>query len=213
MSTISTEGELHSYVIEADTGFAPNVTDSVCTLATCKQVIRDEAKEGDWVLGTYPRDSGEERMTYLMRVSECLTYDEYYTSGRFDFKKPENDPRGDNIYHRNESGILVQVENPPEHDDPESRKRDLKSNKVLIADKFWYFGDRGPELPPRLYEVIKGYKSDSRSGRKKPTEYLDELVDWLSERYELGVHGEPRDDSSTSCGCGSPNDTGSQKSC
>ncbi|WP_157573505.1 Nmad2 family putative nucleotide modification protein [Haloplanus natans] len=202
MSTATSNAELHSYVVAVDTGFAPNVTGGVCTLATCKQVIRDEAKEGDWILGTNPQDAGEERITYLMEVDEKITYDEYYRSGRFDFKKPENDPVGDNIYYRNDEGAIVQVENPPAHDDDECRKKDLKSTGVLVSRRFWYFGDEGPELPSSLRDkVIKGYQSSSRSGRKKPTEQLGELVEWVTERYDSGVHGEPRDRSSSSCGC------------
>lgn len=194
---------LHSYVVDTDSGFAPNTTDDICTLATCKQVIRREATEGDWVLGTNPRSHGEEGITYLMSVGEVLTYSEYFSCGRFEFKKPENDPVGDNIYYRNEEGDLTQVQNPPYHGDIKSRKKDLSSDRVLVADQFWYFGDQSPELPPSLCEnVIKGYKSSSRNGRKKPTVHLDELVEWVSERYEPGMHGTPRDESNNSCGCG-----------
>jgi hypothetical protein len=214
METKATEGELYSYVVDTDKGFAPNVTEGVCTLATCKPEIRKQAEEGDWILGTYPRDDGEERVTYLMRVGECLTFNEYYTCGRFDFKKPENDPIGDNIYYRNERGDLVQVENPPEHDDEECRKNDLKSDNVLVADRFWYFGDQGPELPPLLCDtVIKGYKSTSRSWWKKATEHLDEVVEWISERYDPGIHGEPRDSPSNSCGCGNIVETDNNGGC
>ena len=201
MSVDTASAELHSHVIAEDTGFAPNVIGGVCTLATCKQVIRREATEGDWVLGTNPRDAGEERITYLMRVDEKLTYESYYKSGRFDFKKPEEDPVGDNIYYRNDRGEVVQVENHPFHDTDACRERDRKSNHVLISNHFWYFGDQAPELPSDLRDsVIKGYKTSSRSGRKKPTKHLDALLEWITERYETGVHGKPRDGTAGSCG-------------
>ncbi|MDQ2052954.1 hypothetical protein RBH26_21155 [Natronolimnohabitans sp. A-GB9] len=212
MSTKSDSSELHSYVVSVDTGFAPNVTNGVCTLATCKQVIREEAKEGDWVLGTNPKEAGEERITYFMEVGEKLTYDQYYNCGRFDFKKPENDPIGDNIYYRNKKGDLVQVENPPAHDNDECREKDLKSNSVLVADRFWYFGDQGPELPANLREkVIKGYKSSSRPGRKKPTKYLDDLLQWITDEYDPGIYGEPRNGFTSSCTCES--DTSNDEIC
>lgn len=214
MSVQHDDAVLHSYVVATDSGFAPNTTNGTCTLATCKQVIRGEAKQSDWVLGTYPRDQGEDRITYLMRVGEVLTYDQYYSNGRFDFKKPENDPLGDNIYYQNEQGDLVQVENPPAHDDDSNRKKDKQSNSVLVADLFWYFGDQGPELPSELCEkVVKGYKSSSRSGRKKPSKHLGELIDWISERYEPGVHGEPRDNSGGSCSCRSKTNTSENNIC
>ena len=204
MSIKSNFAVLHSYVVADDTGFAPNITNGVCTLATCKQVIRNEAKEGDWILGTNPKDAGEEGITYLMEVGEKITYDEYYSSGRFDFKKPENDPIGDNIYYRNEDGELVQVEDPPAHDNDKCREKDLKSNAVLVADRFWYFGDQAPELPSDLCNsVIKGYKSNSKTGRKKPTKHLDKLLEWITDRYDPGIHGEPRDRTNSSCGCDS----------
>lgn len=202
MSTEPEGAELHSYVVSVDTGFAPNVTGGTCTLATCKQVIRSEAEEGDWVLGTNPRSADEERVAYLMRVGETLTYDEYHRHDRFTDKKAANDPVGDNIYYRNDEGELVQVENPPAHDDADCREKDRKSDCVLVADRFWYFGDRAPTLPRHLREeVVKGYGTSSRSGRKKPTEHLDELLGWIEERYEPGVHGKPRDGPEGACGC------------
>lgn len=203
MSTQPEDVVLHSYVVAEDTGFAPNTTEGICTLATCKQVIRGEAEVGDWVVGTNPEEAGEERITYLMQVGEILTYEEYYSGGRFEFKKPENDPVGDNIYHRTDDGELVQVENPPFHDSDECREKDCSSNSVLVADRFWYFGEEDPELPPRLCDtVIKGYGSSSRSGRKKPTEHLDDLLEWITDRYQPGIHGDPRDGSANSCGSG-----------
>jgi hypothetical protein len=43
---------LHSYVVARDYGFAPNPFFGVCTLATCKPLIRRIAHIGDWIVGT-----------------------------------------------------------------------------------------------------------------------------------------------------------------
>ena len=41
--------KLYSYIITRDYGFAPNPYGGMCTLATCKPVIRRKAQIGDWV--------------------------------------------------------------------------------------------------------------------------------------------------------------------
>lgn len=182
---------LRSYVMTSDRGFAPNVTGGVCTLATCKPRIRRDAKIGDWVLGTPSRSEGEERLVYLARIAEAMTYNEYYHDDRFQMKKPENDSNGDNIYYR-QDGVLTQDEKTDYHSSQSSRKRDLGTDRVLIGDVFWYFGDSGVTIPESLrHDVIHRYKTDSRRlYSKKNREALKELVEWCSLRFDPGVWGE-----------------------
>lgn len=40
-----------SYVVARDYGFAPNPFGGICTLATCKQRIRNNANVNDWIFG------------------------------------------------------------------------------------------------------------------------------------------------------------------
>lgn len=197
---------LRSYVMTSDTGFAPNVTGGYCTLATCKPRIRRNADVGEWVLGTPSKSEGQEQLTYLTRVDDAMSYDEYYRDGRFEMKKPKNDPDGDNIYYE-EEGLIVQDENAGYHTDQENRKRDLKANRVLIGETFWYFGGDGPPIPESLrHGAIRGYKSDSRRlHEKNDRDILSELVEWCSLRFDPGVRGRPAavssEESTSGSGC------------
>lgn len=195
---------LRSYVVDSDTGFAPNVTGGYCTLATCKPRIRRNADVGEWIIGTPSRSDGEARLTYLARVDEAMTYDEYYRDGRFEMKKPENDPSGDNIYYERD-GLIVQDDATTHHTDQKNRERDLGANRVLISETFWYFGGNEVLVPEALrHEVIRGYKSDSRRlHEKKDRDAIWKIVQWCSLRFDQGVHGDPSagstsDNSSTS---------------
>lgn len=189
---VADDSHLRSYVVTTDTGFAPNVSGGYCTLATCKPRVRKHAQIGDWVLGTPKKADGQAGIVQLMRVDEAMTFDEYYRDRRFDAKKPENDPNGDNIYYR-EDDILVQDKETNHHADPENRKRDLGTNRVLISDTFWYFGGSDVTIPEGLrYEVIHKYDSSNRRlYSKRNNQALKELVYWLSLRFDLGVQGQP----------------------
>ena len=76
---------LYSYKMSHDNRFAPNPLFGVLTLATCKPQLRKNAKVGDWIAGWTsshiahtPTPVGEERLIYLARVSEKLTFAEYW---------------------------------------------------------------------------------------------------------------------------------------
>jgi hypothetical protein len=96
----------YSYVVEHDTGRAPNPYFGVCTLCRCKfrkslgkpRNIVELAKVDDWIVGTggtNPRKSaGHGKLVYAMRVDEKLTREEYYADPRFAEKRVERNPRG-----------------------------------------------------------------------------------------------------------------------
>lgn len=190
---------LRSYVMTSDSGFAPNVTGGICTLATCKPRIRNDAEVGDWVLGTPSRSDGEERIIHLTRVDETLSFDEYYRDERFQMKKPENDPDGDNIYFL-ENGVLTQDENTNHHREEKYRERDLNTDRVLISETYWYFGDSGVKVPEHLrHEVIHKYKLDSRRlYSNSGVETLHGLVEWCALRLDPGSHDNGEETSSKS---------------
>lgn len=186
---VDDEANLRAYVMTTDEGFAPNPHHGYCTLATCKPRIREEANKGDWILGTPSVNDRPERMVYLMRVEETLSFDEYYHDERFEIKKPENDPRGDNIYYE-EDGVLVQDENANYHLGPEHRETDLSADRVLISQTYWYFGERYVAVPEKLRNrVIHKYDSSNRRlYSKQDTDTLRELVRWCSLRFDTGRH-------------------------
>lgn len=107
---------LHSYVIRRDYGFAPNPFHGVCTLATCKKLIRRYANVGDWVVATgsaqYNRGG---QLVCAMKISETMSFDDYWDGSRFQLKKPVmNGSRmmgyGDNIYHHGPRGDWLQAD-------------------------------------------------------------------------------------------------------
>src|SRR5687767_9007196 len=98
--------QLYLYVVDRDFGFAPNPFHGYCTLATCKPRIRARANHGDWVIGMGGLRLGATgHCIFAMRVTDTLTYDEYWRSPPHLVKRPvRNGSRrmmvGDNIYRR-----------------------------------------------------------------------------------------------------------------
>jgi hypothetical protein len=151
---------LHSYVVRYDSGFAPNPFYGYCTLATCKPKIRSAAQIGDWIVGSGSKSAHSSqagRLVYAMRVEEALSWDQYSVDARFQIKQPfrrgsRKQSCGDSIYfrttpddpwqqrdsfHSRENGEL----------DPAHVKRDTGVDRVLISQRFIYFGGDGPMLP------------------------------------------------------------------
>lgn len=148
---------LFTYKLKHDTGFAPNPFHHMCTLATCKAGIRLTKDVGDWVAGFTSAflngdPVGEERLIYLMQVTEKIGLDAYYRAPRFAVKVPRLraaccvDRAGDNIYHL-VAGKMVQADNP--HHDASNIEDDLSGEFVLIGQRFYYFGSK-PLAVPRL---------------------------------------------------------------
>lgn len=149
---------LYVYSITRDFGFAPNPFHSYCTLATCKPRIRKSAKVGDWVMGVGGSNLGDakRRCIFLMRVTEKLTFDDYWGEERFILKRPvRNGSRvqmlGDNIYHRDQHGDWIQEDS--HHSNPDGSVNELNltrdtgsTNAVLISEFFYYFGDQAVDL-------------------------------------------------------------------
>jgi len=81
--------KLFSYVVEHDTGMAPNPEGKVCTLVYCKYKKRnikqknivELAKKGDWIIGTggknKKKSSGHGTIIYIMRVDKKLKFEVY----------------------------------------------------------------------------------------------------------------------------------------
>ena len=171
--------KLYSYVVEHDTGRAPNPYFGVCTLCRCKfrkslgkpRNIVELAKVDDWIVGTggtNPRKSaGHGKLVYAMRVDEKLTREEYYADPRFAEKRVERNPRGDSEQPR---------------DVIEAREQ-----FVLISRHFYYFGTsamdiRGDFVRLGLEKRGPGFRCDFPD--------IDGFVRWI-ETQKPGKHGEP----------------------
>ena len=192
--------KLYSYVVARDYGFAPNPFYGFCTLATCKPEIRRTAIAGDWILGTGSRSRQRDaHVVYAMRVSEAMTFNEYWRDLRFRDKRPDMHASirkafGDNIYHRNDAtGRWHQVDSHHSREDgtPNCRnlEHDTRVDRVLVSDDFIYWGGHGIEIPVAFrLDVCKagpGHKC------KFPTELVAECIAWLGSLDVAGYRGDP----------------------
>ena len=99
---------LFSYVVDHDTGFAPNPYGGFCTLVHCKRKgssgrrnIVELADEGDWIIGTggQSKKSCENgRVVYIMRVDEKIPFRAYLRDPRFRGRADRVDLGDDNEY-------------------------------------------------------------------------------------------------------------------
>lgn len=186
---------LFSYVLRSDGGFSPNPFHGVCTLACCKPVIRRTARAGDLVVGLSTKSEGN-RLRFAMVISECLPFESYWLDPRFLKKKPEQVSKnrvlqvGDNCYEPIEPGSFRQ--HPSVHsqkdgsEDIRLKSWDLSGQKVLIGDRFWYFGREALTLPEGLRFLIigRGHRSTFTAEQIRATQQ------WI-ESLDQGLHGIP----------------------
>jgi len=198
---------VYSYVIEHDFGLAPNPFGRYCTLAVCKPKIRGSSKLkiGDWILGTGSKaiemSTGKKwlrrKLIYAMQVSEKITFDDYWSDPRFQYKKPKmNGSRvamfGDNFYHTDENGNWIQEDSAHSMQDGTCNqghlKKDTSSRNVLISEHFYYFGTNAPTIPNEFLEICK-----EGIGEKKfeNIQLADDFINWVTINFKTGIHGDP----------------------
>lgn len=185
---------VYSYIVNKDGGFAPNPFHGFCTLACCKPKIRASARAGDLIVGMTAR---AERVTYAMKVSVAMTFSQYWDSPRYQVKRPRHTSptkvqrMGDNIYSPDDEGGYRQLPSVHSNEDGTEhagkKQHDLNGYKVLIGDRFAYFGVEAPKLPGELAFL--------RVGRGHRCRFTNEQValvnDWFDELPQ-GVYGRPR---------------------
>ena len=188
--------KLYSYVIPRDYGFAPNPFYKYCTLATCKPIIRRCAQVGDWIAAFGPRHSlTEEKLVCLMKVSETLTFDEYWNDSRFELKRPVFNKSmtrkyGDNIYHHVND---VWIQEPSHHSlrdgiNQINLKKDTSTDRVLISEKFYYFGGDAVPLPAEYQSLIWHGRNH---GVNKDSTFVERFIGHIQGEYSAGIHGLP----------------------
>lgn len=177
---------LYSYVVRYDSGFAPNPFYGFCTLATCKPNARKGAKVGDWIVGIGSADKKVKqggRLVYAMKVSEAMTFNEYFTDPRFEAKKPiltgsRKQARGDNIYFYDNDN-WKQLDSFHTHEDGKPNvdhiKKDTGVDRVLIAATFAYFGKGGPMIPKELISSGKSLVHQNKGEKKFRVESANDL--------------------------------------
>ncbi|SRR6266403_2626049 len=178
--------KLFSYVVEHDTGDAPNPYFGICTLCVCKyrespdkpRNVVELAEIGDWVVGTGGADlrksAGHGKVVYAMKVTDKMTLQEYFTSAEFACKKPRangNYKYGDNFEPRTEF--------------------DKHERFVLVSEQFYYFGRNAISIPK------KGFPGLEKKGRRFKSRfddaYIASFVKWIENEVgkDPGKHGEP----------------------
>ncbi len=191
---------LYSYKVARDFGFAPNPFWGFCTLACCKPDIRRSAQVDDWVVGGgSAQNNMRHRVVFAMRVTETMTFDEYWNDPRFECKKPvlNNSAKyffGDNIYHEVIEGQSA-IQSDSHHSlsgggtNQANLRTDIGSNRVLISDDFIYFG-KNAQYPPehlRCRDDVE-FPTDVRNFQRSYTnQHIIDIVAWLRLFNEWGV--------------------------
>ena len=196
--------KLFSYVVARDYGFAPNPFFGICTLATCKPRIRKAAARGDWIIGTGSKASGRQgHLVFAMRVSEALTFNEYWYDERLLRKRPNlqgslKQAFGDNIYFRDGNGRWHQQDSHHSYANGSPNmyniRNDTQTNRVLLGVDYAYWGGHGP----RIDQAFRDYDShDVCAGRNHksnfPADLVREVDAWLHALGQQGYLGDPMD--------------------
>jgi hypothetical protein len=196
---------LYSYVVARDFGFAPNPFFRFCTLATCKPEIRRTAQIGDWIIGTGSKSRGRDgNLVFAMEVTESKSFEQYWADPRFASKRPSlygsaKQAFGDNIYHRTSSGDWAQENSHHSLRDgspnTENVDHDTRVDRVLISDRFTYWGGSGPEVPSRFRDFYGIDVCLGRQGHRcnHPEGLVSEFANWLEALGTEGYVGRPED--------------------
>lgn len=179
--------KLYAYRIIHEVGFAPNVTGSVLTLATCKPVVRRNANIGDYVLGLLPA-AFNYAPAFLAVVTDKISMQQYWDAPEWMFKKPHMNSveglYGDNAYETLADGSVIQ--HPCNHslprwtysEDKKHKAKDTSGQFVLISHCFYFGGEDNPlylDDAGLLYSVI-GANENIRGHRVFPGEVGAEVA-------------------------------------
>ena len=182
---------LHSYIVEHDLGFAPNPFHGLCTLATCKPLIRKYAVVGDYVMGTGAKSKKREqqnKIIYLMRIGCIINFDRYWADPQFARKKPVMNGSvvqryGDNIYHRDfTTSDWIQEDSFHSREGGQVHRVNLETDtgttdNVLIGDQFIYWGGEGPLIPSEFGQMVQ--KTQGHRSRDDENE-IKAFLNWIN---------------------------------
>lgn len=187
---------VYVYAVSYDLGFAPNPFGGLCTLACCKPKIREKARMGDWIIGlTGVKTAPALRCVFAMVVTSDTNFDEYWKDPDYRSRRPirNGTPKkhvGDNIYHRaapNEPWI--QEDSVHSRTDgtqcPLNTAHDTRINRVLLSDRFIYFGAAAPAVPRQVLDAL-GYARNARDYRRFDSEMAGPLLNWL--KPQMAAH-------------------------
>lgn len=191
------------YKMDHDYGFAPNPFHGVLTLATCKGIqVRNNShlQIGDWVIGLGSVSMGNlGRIIYAMQVDEKITFDQYWEDERFVVKRPIINGTlvqmyGDNCYHTVNGKV---VQEPCAHRksagvvNVEHRRRDCAGKYVLLAHRFYYFGDQCPVIPEQFSYILNNSRGTKFWDLADDDTQINAFIQWLDDTFGQGIHGDP----------------------
>lgn len=182
------------YVVDRDFGFAPNPFHGTCTLATCMPRIRAKAAPDDWVVGMGgARLKATGRCIYAMRVTQTMTFNDYWADTSFFDKRPVRNGSsvmmvGDNIYHRDRADVPWQQldshhSNPDGTINPLNVNKDTSADRVLVSRDFYYFGQMAPMVPGAILKAL-GYKNGIGHRKFNSTDSAA-FVTWLRNEHKM----------------------------
>ncbi|MCM1141919.1 MAG: hypothetical protein NC453_25395 [Muribaculum sp.] len=192
---------IFSYKMDHDYGLAPNPFWGYMTLAVCKGPIRSNPnlKIGDWIIATGSVSLGfKDNLIYAMRVEQIIPFDEYWNNPDYALKRPVLNGSlaqmyGDNFYHHDESGNVIQEASAHSNSDGTVNethcRRDIDGKNVIISRSFYYFGNQAPKIPKVLRGVI--CKARGYCYAKISDELKNKFMEWLNNNYNPGIYGEP----------------------
>lgn len=193
--------DIYRYIVRHDAGTAPNPSDGWCTLAICKPRIRKAAQVGDWVIGFRSLNLGGVRsnfghVLYAMQVAESLSFSEYWHDRRFASRRPSRLNRTpDNFYRpvRDAYGNQRLKWVPNHVHCREALDKDTSGKCVLIARKFWYFGDQSINEDKRLPEQLLCLAPTTQGHVVHKNRFPDDIERferWI-EQFPQGMTGAP----------------------
>jgi hypothetical protein len=195
--------KMYIYKMKYADGFAPNPFHGYCTLATCKPDIRRVAHVGDLIVGLGGKLlNANHRIIYYMYVDEALSFCDYWADERFAKKRPNRQgsdlvTHGDNIYHQDPEGKWMQEISAhrinSKRIDRKHLKRDTKTDRVLIGQRFAFWGSSAPVVPEHILRgdgklglpETQGYRCNYAP------EFLKAVEKWLSGLGQSGCCGMP----------------------
>ncbi len=136
------------------------------------------------------------RCVFAMKITAKIDFQEYWTNRRYITKRPVRNGSslrlvGDNIYHRDgETSEWQQADSHhSKHDgtaNPVNLRTDTKSDKVLISEHFFYFGQEAPVVPADLLSAT-GFKNHI-GHRRFDDEPSKNLVAWLCATFSASLN-------------------------
>ena len=138
-------------------------------------------------------------IVFAMRVSDTITFQEYWEDPRFRAKRPNQrgslkQAFGDNIYHKEqETGLWLQEDSHHCHEDgipnPKNIVNDTQTDRVLVGQDFIYWGGSGPKIPE--FHGIDICKRGPAHKSKFPEHVVSAFVKWFCPFAERGFSGRP----------------------